>query len=130
MQKSSVFLLVYPTGRSASINADSVTRVRFSILCARFSELIPSTDYIDVANVISNYSAAGIPLETMWTDIGSLSSVCVSQHLVNQRSVDYMDRRRIFTVDPDYFPLDRMREIISYLHDHDQKFSMQLSLSP
>jgi len=51
-------------------------------------------------------------------------------HLVNQLSVDYMDRRRIFTVDPDYFPLDRMREIISYLHDHDQKFSMQLSLSP
>ena len=33
-----------------------------------------------------------------------------------------MDRRRIFTVDPDYFPLDRMREIVDYLHSHDQKF--------
>ncbi|KAI0823812.1 alpha-glucosidase [Trametes gibbosa] len=62
------------------------------------------TNYVDVAGVISNYSAAGIPLETMWTDI------------------DYMYKRRIFTVDPDYFPLDRMREIVDYLHKHDQHY--------
>ncbi|KAJ7161454.1 alpha-glucosidase [Mycena crocata] len=61
-------------------------------------------NYIDVAGVISNYSAAGIPLETMWTDI------------------DYMDRRRIFTVEPDYFPMNRMREIVDYLHSQDQRF--------
>ncbi|KAJ7253344.1 alpha-glucosidase [Mycena haematopus] len=61
-------------------------------------------NYIDVAGVISNYSAAKIPLETMWTDI------------------DYMDRRRIFTVDPNYFPLDRMREIVEYLHGQEQHF--------
>ena len=36
---------------------------------------------------------------------------------------DYMDRRRIFTVDPDYFPMDRMREIVDYLHSNDQKYS-------
>ena len=34
-----------------------------------------------------------------------------------------MDRRRIFTVDPDYFPMDRMREIVDYLHSNDQKYS-------
>ncbi|KAG6808712.1 hypothetical protein H0H92_003164, partial [Tricholoma furcatifolium] len=61
-------------------------------------------DYVNVAAVITNYSEAGIPLETMWTDI------------------DYMDKRRIFTVDPDYFPLDRMREIVQYLHSHEQKY--------
>ena len=33
-----------------------------------------------------------------------------------------MDRRRGFTVDPEYFPMNRMQEIVSYLHAHDQKF--------
>lgn len=61
-------------------------------------------NYIDVAGVISNYSAAGIPLETMWTDI------------------DYMYERRVFTLDPEYFPIDRMREIVDYLHEHNQHY--------
>lgn len=61
-------------------------------------------NYIAVADVITNYSAANIPLETMWTDI------------------DYMYKRRVFTVDPQYFPLSRMREIVSYLHSHDQQY--------
>lgn len=33
-----------------------------------------------------------------------------------------MYMRRIFTVDPNYFPLDKMREIVDYLHSHDQKY--------
>ncbi|KAI0027385.1 alpha-glucosidase [Vararia minispora EC-137] len=61
-------------------------------------------NYVDVADVITNYSLANIPLETMWTDI------------------DYMYERRVFTLDPEYFPLARMREIIDYLHSHDQKY--------
>ncbi|KAF9554267.1 alpha-glucosidase [Agrocybe pediades] len=61
-------------------------------------------NFVDVANVITRYAAAEIPLETMWTDI------------------DYMDRRRVFTVDPNYFPMARMREIVAYLHSHNQRF--------
>ncbi|KAF8267580.1 alpha-glucosidase [Lactarius quietus] len=63
-------------------------------------------NYIDVAYVITNYSAANIPLETMWTDI------------------DYMYESRIFTMDPQYFPPDRMREIIDYLHKYNQRYIM------
>ncbi|CCM04538.1 uncharacterized protein FIBRA_06719 [Fibroporia radiculosa] len=61
-------------------------------------------NFVEVADVITNYSLADIPLETMWTDI------------------DYMWNRRIFTLDPDYFPLTRMRQIIEYLHSHDQHY--------
>lgn len=39
-------------------------------------------DVYEVAGVIANYSAADIPLETMWTDI------------------DYMDYRRTLSLDP------------------------------
>lgn len=77
---------------------------------------------MDVAGVIANYSAAGIPLETMWTDIGTFSHnyfLCLQLIVLS----DYMYKRRVFTLDPDYFPLDRMREIVDYLHQHDQHFS-------
>ncbi|KAE8344047.1 putative alpha/beta-glucosidase agdC [Aspergillus arachidicola] len=61
-------------------------------------------DVYQVAEVVYNYTKAGIPLETMWTDI------------------DYMDRRRVFSLDPDRFPLEKMRELVGYLHDHDQHY--------
>lgn len=34
-----------------------------------------------------------------------------------------MDHRLVFTLDPDYFPLQRMREIVEYLHSHGQRYS-------
>ncbi|EIN04606.1 alpha-glucosidase [Punctularia strigosozonata HHB-11173 SS5] len=64
--------------------------------------------FVDVADVIVNYSKANIPLETMWTDI------------------DYMYNRRVFTLDADYFPTSRMREIVDYLHAHDQQYVMMV----
>lgn len=61
-------------------------------------------DVYEVAAVVANYSVANIPLETMWTDI------------------DYMDFRKVFTLDPLRFPLDLMRELVNYLHTHDQHY--------
>ncbi|KNZ61461.1 hypothetical protein VP01_1397g1 [Puccinia sorghi] len=70
--------------------------------------VVPSIDYVEVAEVIANYSQAGIPLETMWTDI------------------DYMYKRRTFTLDPDYFPLERMQEIVKSLHENNQRYVMMI----
>ncbi|CAF3506602.1 hypothetical protein FGSG_03462 [Fusarium graminearum PH-1] len=61
-------------------------------------------DVYEVAAVVANYSAAGIPLETMWTDI------------------DYMDRRRIFTIDPERFPADKYKDLVETIHARDQKY--------
>lgn len=49
--------------------------------------------------------------------------------MLTKRGLDYMFKRRIFTVDPDYFPLDRMREIVAYLHNQTQKFGDYISCS-
>ncbi|KAL9944111.1 hypothetical protein D7B24_004845 [Verticillium nonalfalfae] len=61
-------------------------------------------DAFDVAEVVYNYSQAGIPLETMWTDI------------------DYMDARKVFTLDPRRYPVEKVRQIVDYLHEHDQHY--------
>ncbi|KAJ4305859.1 hypothetical protein N0V90_001391 [Kalmusia sp. IMI 367209] len=57
----------------------------------------------EVAAVVANYSAANIPLETMWTDI------------------DYMDSHKVFTLGQN-FPLDKMRSLVSNLHANDQHY--------
>lgn len=61
-------------------------------------------DVYNVAEVVYNYSQASIPLETMWTDI------------------DYMYLRRVFSLDPDRFPLDMMQQLVDHLHTHDQHY--------
>ncbi|QIW98810.1 hypothetical protein AMS68_004328 [Peltaster fructicola] len=61
-------------------------------------------DVFEVAEVVANYSAADIPLETMWTDI------------------DYMYLRRVFSLDPLRFPLQLVRDLVSTLHDRQQHY--------
>ncbi|SPO02052.1 related to alpha-glucosidase b [Cephalotrichum gorgonifer] len=63
-------------------------------------------DVFDVAEVVYNYSKAGIPLETMWTDI------------------DYMDGRATFTLDKERFPLSQVQQVVDYLHERDQHYIM------
>lgn len=36
--------------------------------------------------------------------------------------LDYMDLRKVFTLDPLRYPVDLVRQIVSYLHDHDQNY--------
>ena len=65
-------------------------------------------DWFDVAETVYNYSLAGIPLETQWTDI------------------DYMDGRKIFTLDPQRFSLENMQAMIQWLHNRGQRYVMML----
>ena len=61
-----------------------------------------------LAEVVGNYTKAGIPLEVIWGDI------------------DYMDGRKDFTFDEERFPLEKMRELVDTLHDRKMKWVMML----
>ncbi|KAI6817135.1 glycoside hydrolase family 31 protein [Hortaea werneckii] len=61
-------------------------------------------DVYQVAAVVGNYSEAGIPLETMWTDI------------------DYMELRRVFTLDPKRFPAELVHDLVNTLHERNQHY--------
>ena len=67
-----------------------------------------SQDIYHTAEIAYNYSKAGLPLEVLWNDI------------------DYMDRRKVFTLDPQRYPLDKVRDFVDYLHRHDQKYVMMV----
>lgn len=66
----------------------------------------PNLDH--VKEVVANYSKANIPVETLWGDI------------------DYMDHRQDFTVDPQNFPLQKMRDFVTELHQSGQRYVMML----
>lgn len=80
-------------------------------------------DVYEVAAVVANYSEAGIPLETMWTDSkDSFSHNLVLLHILILHIVDYMDRRRIFTLDPERFPADLVKDLVDTIHARDQHY--------
>ncbi|KEY74941.1 hypothetical protein S7711_01290 [Stachybotrys chartarum IBT 7711] len=61
-------------------------------------------DVYEVAAVVANYSENNIPLETMWTDI------------------DYMERRRVFTLDPERYPINLVNDLVDTIHARDQHY--------
>jgi alpha-glucosidase len=36
--------------------------------------------------------------------------------------IDYMDQRKVFTLDKQRFPLQKVRALVDYLHHHDQHY--------
>ncbi|KAF3037266.1 hypothetical protein E8E12_007986 [Didymella heteroderae] len=66
-------------------------------------------DVWEVAEVVANYTQANIPLEVMWTDI------------------DYMELRRLFTLDPERYPLELVRDMVSYLHERQQHYIVMVN---
>jgi len=58
----------------------------------------------ETMEVVKQYEAAGIPLETMWNDI------------------DYMDKYKDFTFDPEKYPLAQMKAFAKALHDKGQHY--------
>jgi alpha-glucosidase len=79
-----------------------------------------------VAGVVYNYSQANIPLETMWTDIDYSKSGPPLFNTVQEVLTGVVDLRRTWTLDPDRFPLHKMQELVTYLHDHNQSYIMMV----
>jgi alpha-glucosidase len=78
-------------------------------------------DVYEVAAVVANYTAAKIPLEVMceyrtYTILEQLTNI------IPGTDIDYMDTRHVFTTDPERFPLNKMRELVSTLHARQQSY--------
>lgn len=84
-------------------------------------------DIWDVAEVVANYSISKIPLE--------VSSDCIQnyQHSETDNSktmwtdIDYMELRRLFMLDPERYPLELVRQLVDYLHNHRQHYIVMVN---
>tara|TARA_R110002003_G_scaffold125_8_gene11438 strand:- start:4695 stop:5138 length:444 start_codon:yes stop_codon:yes gene_type:complete len=41
--------------------------------------------------------------------------------------IDYMELRRLFTLDPERYPLDLVRQLVDYLHQHQQHYVLMVN---
>jgi alpha-glucosidase (family GH31 glycosyl hydrolase) len=58
----------------------------------------------ELRQVAANYSAAGIPLDALWSDI------------------DYMDHYKDFTTDPANYAKEDVQAFVAGLHEKDQHY--------
>ncbi|PHH71695.1 hypothetical protein CDD82_6371 [Ophiocordyceps australis] len=61
-------------------------------------------DVYQLAEVVARYEAERIPLEAIWSD------------------TDYMDRHRVFSLDPVRYPLSKMQAFVRHLHARNQRY--------
>eukprot|EP00276_Gloeochaete_wittrockiana_P018185 CAMPEP_0184341240 /NCGR_PEP_ID=MMETSP1089-20130417/9855_1 /TAXON_ID=38269 ORGANISM="Gloeochaete wittrockiana, Strain SAG46.84" /NCGR_SAMPLE_ID=MMETSP1089 /ASSEMBLY_ACC=CAM_ASM_000445 /LENGTH=975 /DNA_ID=CAMNT_0026669427 /DNA_START=135 /DNA_END=3059 /DNA_ORIENTATION=+ len=62
----------------------------------------PNIQYVE--QVVANYTAAKIPLDTIWNDI------------------DYMDEYEDFTFDPVNYPVSQVQQFVQQLHSNNQQY--------
>lgn len=72
-----------------------------------------------VAEMVYNYSEANIPVETVWSDIDYSWLPSIRFESKTDRIVNL---RRTWTLDPERFPIHKVRELVDFLHDHDQHY--------
>jgi alpha-glucosidase len=41
--------------------------------------------------------------------------------------IDYMELRRLFTLDPERYPLELVRQLVDYLHQHQQHYIVMVN---
>lgn len=80
----------------------------------------------EVAEVVANYSAAKIPLETMWTDIDYMEGRAVSELKTKYTNVicegHILTDIQVFSLDPKNFPFDKVQSFVQTLHKNTQKY--------
>ena len=98
-------MLCRATGRLDSINVATACRMctRLRVWC------------ITTAQPTSPWRLCG-------PTVSYSSDFLFRNRIADNTLVDYMYLRRVFTLDPDRFPLHKMRQLVDYLYDHQQHY--------
>jgi alpha-glucosidase len=81
-------------------------------------------DVWEVAEVVANYSIANIPLEVSFPIAFSARQLTIQTMWTD---IDYMELRRLFTLDPERYPVGLVRQLVDYLHQHQQHYILMVN---
>ena len=87
----------------------------------------------ELEEVALQYRRHQLPLDTLWSGIiyhhlqlvsfANLVSLSLSlSYCLILIDIDYMDEKRLFTLDPVNYPETQVREFVDYLHEHQQHY--------